>query len=384
MRTALVKLGIALALTGAFGGAAAASSALQPFQMIRSLQLVQDRIANGDHAALPMQRKLLEMIDARMRNATPDDFAETRNLSALLIYAMSGGNPVTLDLALSKLDAENPAKPLADALRAYLGGDFQSARTVLATIAPETLGDHAPFVALVKGTILSNDEPDAALADLDTARLLAPGTLVEEAALRRALLIAVSASRPEIFARTSSAYVRRFLRSPYASQFAEAFVSGLAAMHASLDAGEMADILAWMTPEQAETIALRMSRQAAIANDPVMIAFAKRLAEGDKEQDPRALLYSSLGGVASPDVADTLSTLRSIDRSQLSQGDRALLDAATDIARTVVDRPKPASTASSLPIPAAMDALEPSETDSYITSTRAKLDAIDRLLEDSQ
>ena len=37
----------------------------QPYQMVRSLQLVQDRIAGGDHAALPMQRKLLEMIDAR-------------------------------------------------------------------------------------------------------------------------------------------------------------------------------------------------------------------------------------------------------------------------------------------------------------------------------
>ena len=35
--------------------------------MVRSLQLVQDRIASGDHAALPMQRKLLEMIDKRFR-----------------------------------------------------------------------------------------------------------------------------------------------------------------------------------------------------------------------------------------------------------------------------------------------------------------------------
>ncbi|MGQ2906939.1 MAG: chemotaxis protein [Aliihoeflea sp.] len=381
MRTALARLGIALALIGALSGAASASSALQPFQMIRSLQLVQDRIANGDHAALPMQRKLLEMIDERMRNATPDDLADQRNLSALLVYAMSGGNPVTLDLALSKLDAENPSKPLADALRAYLGGNFQAARDVLATIAPATLDDHAPFVALVKGTVLSNDEPDAALVNLDTARLLAPGTLVEEAALRRALLIAVSASKPDVFARTSSAYVRRFLRSPYASQFAEAFVSGLAAMHASLDAGEMADILAWMTPEQAETIALRMSRQAAIANDPVMITFAERLARGEAAQDPRALLYSNLGGVATPQVADTLTTLQSIDRSRLSEGDRALLDAATDIAQTVVDRPDVPQAATA--IPAAIDPETTSDTDSYISSTRAKLDAIDRLLEGS-
>ena len=49
--------------------------------MVRSLQLVQDRIAGGDHAALPMQRKLLEMIDAALRAAEPDDF-ERRTTSA--------------------------------------------------------------------------------------------------------------------------------------------------------------------------------------------------------------------------------------------------------------------------------------------------------------
>lgn len=379
MRRVAAKLGLSLAICGALAGAAAASSALQPYQMIRSLQLVQDRIANGDHAALPMQRKLLEIIDERMRNATTADFEEPRNFSALLIYAMSGGNPVTLDVALAKIDPASAGKPLADALRAYLGGNFKDAGTALAAVDLETLGTHAPFVALVKGTVLSNEDPDAALANLDVARLLAPGTLVEEAALRRSLLIAVSASKSDIFSRVSSAYVRRFLRSPYASQFAEAFVSGLAAMHASLDAGQMAEILAWMTPEQAETIALRMSRQAAIANDPVMIAFAERLAAGEPATDPRALLYSSLGGVATPEVADTLTTLQSIDRSRLSEGDRALLDAATDIAQTVVDRPEIPQAAPAMP--AAIDPETTSDTDSYITSTRAKLGAIDRLLE---
>lgn len=378
MRTALAKLGLTLLACGLFAGGAEASSALQPFQMIRSLQLVQDRIANGDHAAMPMQRKLLEMIDERMRNAAAQDFDEPRNLSALFVYAMSGGNPTTVGVALSKLATDHPAKPLADALRAYLGGDFGTARTALETIDPRPLGDHASFVALVKGTVLATDDPDAALANLDSARLIAPGSLVEEAALRRSMLIAVSTARPDVFARVSSAYVRRFLRSPYASQFAESFVSGLAAMHASLDAGDMADVLSWMTPEQSETIALRMSRQAAIGNDPAMIAFAARLAAGASAEDPRALLYSSLAGVASPEVEDTLSTLQGIDRTQLSTNDQALLDAATGIAQTVVDRP---TAAAATPIALAGDT--PSETETYITSTRAKLEAIDRLLEGS-
>lgn len=370
-------LAFALMLAAAPFGAATASSPLQPFQMVRSLELVQDRIANGDHAALPMQRKLLEMADERLRSATAEDFADPRNLSALLVYAMSGGNPTTVAVAFSKLDAAHPVKPLADAIGAYLGGDFVDAQARLDAFEPRSLGDHAPFVALIRGTVRTGERPVAALADLETARLLAPGTLVEEAALRRSLLIGVAIEDAGTFSRVASAYVRRFLRSPYASQFAETFVSGMAALYAELDAAEMADILSWMSREQAETIALRMARQAAISSEPAMIAFAGRLSGKAPADDPRALLYSNLVGVTEPGVADTLSTLQSIDRARLSEGDRALLDAATGVARRVMETP-PAAGAMTR---ARMEA--PDDTETYITSTRAKLDAIDRLLEDS-
>ena len=63
---AMVGLALAASLPPAIGHAAGGDS-LEPFQLVRSLQLVQDRLANGDHAALPMQRKLLEMIDAKLR-----------------------------------------------------------------------------------------------------------------------------------------------------------------------------------------------------------------------------------------------------------------------------------------------------------------------------
>lgn len=368
---------IALLVAAAPFGAAEASSPLQPFQMIRSLEHVQDRIANGDHAALPMQRKLLEMADERLRSATAEDFADPKNLSALLIYAMSGGNPVTVAVAFSKLDPEHPVEPLANAIRAYLGGDFANAQARLDALELRSLGDHAPFVALIRGTVRTGERATDALADLETARLLAPGTLVEEAALRRSLQISVTIADAEIFSRTASVYVRRFLRSPYASQFAETLVSGMAAMYAELDAAKMADILSWMSREQAETIALRMARQAAISNDPAMIAFAAGLSGEAPADDPRALLYSNIAGVGEPRVVETLSTLQSIDRVRLSQGDRALLDAATDVARRVVELPS----ASSAPAHASVEA--PDDTETYITSTRAKLSAIDRLLEGS-
>ena len=61
---------------------------LEPYQMVRSLELVQDRIAAGDEAALPMQRKLLEMIDAKLLATPPAGFEDPRNFDALLVYAI--------------------------------------------------------------------------------------------------------------------------------------------------------------------------------------------------------------------------------------------------------------------------------------------------------
>jgi len=102
-----------LLLTAAHAPAAFAQDALQPYQLVRSLQLVQDRIASGDHAALPMQAKLLEMADARLRAADADDFKDPKNFRALLVYGMSGGNPVTVEVAASRAQTDPQSLAIA-------------------------------------------------------------------------------------------------------------------------------------------------------------------------------------------------------------------------------------------------------------------------------
>ena len=109
----------ALASLGLAGPALAeGDTQLEPYQMVRSLQLVQDRIASGDDAALPMQRKLLEMIDKRLREASSQDFVDERNYQAMLVYAMSGGNPATIDRLLSKLHLDETDRALGTGILA--------------------------------------------------------------------------------------------------------------------------------------------------------------------------------------------------------------------------------------------------------------------------
>jgi chemotaxis protein MotC len=344
------------------GQAARAEEPLQPYQLVRSLQLVQDRIAAGDHAALPMQAKLLEIIDARLRGAGGDDFKDARNFRALLVYGMSGGNPTTVEAAASRVELGAPEDRMTDGILHYLRGRPAAAIDRLRPVDPMTLpADIGAYVALVKGSLLATQEPAEALTLLDQARLLSPGTLVEEAALRRSIAIAAAQGDAARFALASTQYVERYLYSPYASQFADSFVSGVVAMHMAISQDKLADITSMMDPEREKVIYLRIARRAAIDGLNELSTFASARAERNRDgirnvDDPRAMLYASLSTVTSATVEDLRARLEKIDRSQLSEGDRALLDAADAIARELVAPP-----ATPVRMPAAAETLPTAE-----------------------
>ena len=259
----------------------------------------------------------------------------------------------------------------------------------------------------MKGSVVAGEDARAGIALLDRARLLAPGSLVEEAALRRTLALAVMATDPDRFLRASEQYSRRFLRSPYAAQFAEPFVSGILTLKDSLDLGQVEQAIAWMTPEQAKTVYLRLARRAAIDGDARLLAFAsQRVVEDGQDApeglDPRSELYSSISSVTSETVDEVLTRLIELDASKLSASDRALLDAARAIATEVV-APARADLPAAPPADAAIAGDAPAEParmaetdaptgpadaagqpDPLVLSARARLEEIDKMLEESE
>ena len=334
---------------------AQASEALQPFQLVRSLQTIQDRIAAGDHAALPMQAKLLEMTDERMRTASAETFQEPKNLRALLVYGMSGGNPVTVEAASSRVELDTRYQAITQGIVAYLNGRPAAAIRALEPVDPMQLTpDLGAFLALVKGSLLAADHPVEALALLDRARLLSPGTLVEEAALRRSVALAAAQGDAARFALASTQYVERYLHSPYASQFADAFVAGVIAMHEAISEEKLDDITSMMDAEREKVIYLRVARRAAIDGYAALSAFAAAKARQGRdghsnEDDPRTLLYSSLSTVTSATAEDVRAKLDKIDRSRLTESDQSLLDAVRTVVDEVVAAP-PALTAPPMPV----------------------------------
>lgn len=364
-----IALAAAAACIGMAPAHAETGNALAPYQMVRSLQLVQDRIAAGDHAAIPMQRKLLQMIDQRFQDTESEDYNDLRNFRAMLVYAMSGGNPRTIEVALARIHLDETNRALGIGILNYLRGNHKSAKAVLDDVDPMAIAPElGAFFALVKGSVNAIDDAETAFVLFDEARLLAPGTLVEEAALRRSISLAASSADAKRFIRASEAYVRRFLASPYASQFADAFVAGVIQLGADMDRVELADVVSKMEPAQQKTIYLRLARRGAIDGNAELAAFASKAAEEIKvagfgpDGDPRAELYASLAAVTSETVAETAQRLAKIDRKLLSANDRLLLEAAEAMATEVTSTPASAA-ASAVTPPAVAGAPSEAEID---------------------
>lgn len=336
---------LAFAFLAVGGANAHAAGTLELYKMVRSLQLVQDQLARGDHAAMPMQQKMLAMIDERFRTAGTEEFEDRRNLTALLVYAMSGGNPTTIEVVLSKLRLEGEDAVLGKGVLAYMTGQMAKAGEILAPIDPMARGSETgAFVALVKGSIMGIKRPEAALKLMDQARLLAPGTLVEEAALRRSLPLVLALERPDRFLVLAEQYTRRFLRSPYASEFADAFVEGMVTFHDAITEKQIETIVSLMNPAQQEAIYLRLARRSTIKGQVDRSAFASSRATAisrqvDGEGDPRATLYQAISSITSENVEEVLENLEKVDPDQLSPRDRRLLLAARAIAAEVLALP---------------------------------------------
>lgn len=320
--------------------------ALPIYKLVRSLEEVQDKIVAGDIKAAEMQRFLIGMIDRRLRTAGPDEFSDLRNVDAAMIYAMSGGNPATLDTLISHDARGNFDTRLTNALLMYLGGKGGSANKTLDEIVPEykttAIG---PYLSLVAANVVMQKKPDVALKYFDWARLALPGSIVEEAALRRSLIITVKQNNIESSIRLARLYLSRFPNSPYAAQVAEQIVTLIDAHYDKIGNDRIAQTLAWLDPPRQQEVYLRIARKAAVTGRFEFAHWAAGNAltlSNGKDDNPAKLaqLYLNLSSVPTADIAEVKSAFAKIPDEILGPDERRLRDAGAFILSEVE---KPAS-----------------------------------------
>ena len=325
---------------------AAASDTGEPpaLDLVRSLTRVQDRIVAGDREALAMQGRLLTLADEAIGTIPPSDVHHENNVKALIAYGLSGGNPNTLDRQLKVLGEDDHLAVLGRGLVAYMRGQHEEAIRDLAPFDAMAMDPEigAPL-ALLQGSLQVHEHPDEALALFDKARLLAPGTIVEESALRRSIAEHVRLGDTQAFLDTARRYAQRFIRSPYGDQFAAYFANGTVALHDAVDMDAIAEVAGLMPPQYRQAIYVRIAREAALHGLAELASFAITHAipvDGEAgavspmpvAEERRLSFYGILSTITSDDPETVRTRLGSVEPGALPPEDRDLLAAGKAMA----------------------------------------------------
>ncbi len=278
-------------------------------EMTDTLQRIQVRMTEGDGAAYPQTVQLLQAIGAEIAKSPPDTWKEKDQSNALVIFILSGG-PLSEVVPLLRGDAlPESDRSLARGAFAYITGHGADALELLRPVNIGALDSRiAGQVAFARSLLESKRDPKTAIALLDWARLVAPGTLVEEAALRRELALLAEQHELERVALLTREYVMRFSRSVYAPDFFRGFgrivaMDGLADDPAHYQ--QLADAAQTLPPQSKRDFLLGLAKAATVnARFDAAAAAAKDAIKGaapGSEEEARARLYLAAGRLFSDD-----------------------------------------------------------------------------------
>ena len=345
-------LAVALALGSVSCGFAAGD--LAPFESMRSLQALQDRIATGDALAQAAHAKAIVRTGRAFAAAKPTLWRDLRNARALITYLFSGGGEAGMGAFIPPDLVAPEVKTLYEGALAYGIGDDEAARARLLPIdaksLPSGLGGH---LALIQATLLAADDAPKAIALLDIARLLEPGTLVEEAALRKEMSLIGASGDLDKFTLLSRRYLSGFERSVYAANFRNLVAQAamqLGAGDSDAAARKLAKLMAALDKVERRRLYLAIAREALLAGRTTMAAMAGgeavRLAGRDEPDAARAHVYIGAAEIVGSRYDAGIAALDEVTPQRLDARDRALRLSALAVADVI--RMPPSSGAGAL------------------------------------
>lgn len=327
-----------------------------PYEIVRSLQFLQDQIARGNDQAIPVQALLLKRFGPVFVDADPEIWSDRRNLRAAALFVLSGGPPSVLRGILARTAFADSDKVLLEGALAYVENRVAVAEKKFAALDLDAMDPGLEAqLSLALGQIEQLDHPQEAIAHLDRARLLAPGGLIEEAALRLEVLIADRLGQLAKADRLARQYFDRYARSSYAANFRARFAAAYATRPEGQETATMADIedAVYRLPEAEKlSLYLAVGRRALVAGNLQMAAVAATHALQFKSASPedreRALLYSIASSLTTRSFGEAAATLNAIDPEKLQPPDRELRAAAYSVLDEM-RKPAQPSLASSAP-----------------------------------
>ncbi len=314
-----------------------------PFEMMRALSILQDQIAAGNAMAQVGQIKMIERMAERFSTVDASVWKDKRNARALILYLFGGGNVGAIDGIVDKDDIAKGYESLFLGAMAYASGDDVKARTLLLPIEargqPSGLGGH---LALVQATLVANQDKPRALQLLDLARLLEPGTLVEEAALRKEMFLIGADGDLDKFTLLARRYEHAFAKSIYAENFRQMRIKTAVEIGKADNAEgnkRLDRFLGSVEPRERQVTYLAVARSAVIDGRSTTGAFAgdaaARLSDKADVEQARGKVYFGAAAVTGADYERGLKALQDVDPKRLTGRDVALRASALEVATMI-------------------------------------------------
>ena len=342
--------GAALILT-TFFLAGNGAHALEPMlsAMVDDLQRLQVKVASGDRAAYAAEASQLRAIGNAIGAAKSDHWKDKDESIAAIVYLLSGGQPRDIAKVLQGGAMPKSEETLMRGALFYVLGREREAGALIGAIDPRTLDLRiAGQFAYVQGVIEIPRNAGKALALLDLARLLAPGGLVEEASLRREILLAGEQKDTDRVAMLARQYLTRFGASIYASNFMQGFALTIVRLNlietqASFEKFQRSAHS--MNAENRRGFMLAIAR-GELENGKFDVAAsaaldALRETPSDSADEARGQLYQATARILDDKYDDGLAQLEKVASAKLGAGDRALLAAVRDLASHLHEAAQP-------------------------------------------
>lgn len=306
-----------------------------PTSLLREFQDFQDDSAFGVVARQGRREEIDARLEASLRGPAPG-WGERRNVPALASFLLTGGDPAFARKAVALMPRDAADMSLVQNALVYADEESpQAARKLeaadLRAVSPEVAG----ALALVQAKLAMEHDRKVASEKLAAARILAPGGLIEEAALRQELFILDGETDFDTIRRIVGRYFSRFGRSAYVENFVQRLE--VLSEQGWTSKSPESRTRAARTVEEApiatrSRLALRMARVSlmrghrAAARQALQIGCTDLPAGAGVEE--RCALYRQIEEASDPGKARDDTTLPQWPASRLGDDDRLLLECA--------------------------------------------------------
>ncbi len=311
---------------------------------MRSIERLQDAFISGDQDAGKLSSRLMVQIETDITNSSVAELQNRKNVFSVIIFLMSGGNPVVVEKAFRNVNVDEDQKNLLAGAIAYARNDRSEALSKLSLMSGVSLPLNIQGrLLLVRAILVSETDVELAISLLLKARFLMPGTIVEEGALRRCSSYAEKLGDESSFKQCSLEILNRFQNSPYWQEFMDGFTK-----HASsIDEKKDPDFSLWFTsalrdlPPPVQVEMFLSTASSAVTNGNFLFgklcaSRASSISDAASESWMRAALYGAAAMIGLNDFETATKNLRSVKIAQLKQDDQMLYKKAANVLEQIV------------------------------------------------